>query len=70
MRLTTGERIERERVKKGLTKTQLAEKAGVTPGTIYYIEKDKHGATLAVAALIADALGVSLDYLAGRRDEP
>ena len=66
------ERVKREREKLGWTQAQLGEKVGVSPQTISAYEKNIYGKgktpTLDNAILIAESLGVSLDYLCGRDD--
>jgi transcriptional regulator with XRE-family HTH domain len=62
--MTLGERIKYRREKLGLTQMQLAEAAGLSRCLIYRYEADLHDPSLFNATCIADALGVSLDYLA------
>ena len=50
-------------------RVEIARKTGVCRGLLTEYIKGKHLPTLAVAVAIADALNVSLDYLAGRTDE-
>ena len=64
------ERVKALREAKGMTQRRLAELAKVTPATISRLESGKI-ADLKSSALIgiADALGISLDYLVGRARE-
>jgi transcriptional regulator with XRE-family HTH domain len=62
--MTLGERIKFRREKLGLTRNQLAEVSGLSRHLIYKYESDLHDPSLFNATCIADALGVSLDYLA------
>lgn len=59
------ENVARERVAAGLSQSGLAVAAGVTQPSISRIEAGG-GVSLAKAAKIARALGVSLDYLLDR----
>lgn len=65
--LSIGDRVKTLRENKGMTQRSLADRAGVTPGTISRLESGKI-ADLKTGALIglADALGVSIDFLVGR----
>ena len=59
-----GERTEKLRLERGWTKTQLAERAGVSMQTVWNMEK--HGSvSLDTVRKIARALGVTMDALAG-----
>lgn len=64
------DRVKALREAKGITQRRLAELVKVTPATISRLESGKI-ADLKSSALIgiADALGVSLDYLVGRTRE-
>lgn len=66
---TLKKRISEARNRKGLNQAQLAESAGVTPAAISQIENGLRVPTLPVLHRIANVLGVSLDYLAGKSDE-
>ena len=46
-----------------MTRSQLAERAGVSRQTISDIETGKHDPTISVALLLARALGVKVDNL-------
>ena len=62
-------RMKAQREKHGLTQAQLGEKVGLSTQTISAYEKNVSGRgktpTLDKAIAIADALGVSLDFLCG-----
>ena len=64
--MTTGEKIKYHRKKQGLSQKQLAGESGVSTSVLAYYEKDKADPSLFAAACIADVLGLTLDYLAGR----
>jgi transcriptional regulator with XRE-family HTH domain len=70
MEQTFGHRVARMRKLRGMTPQELAAKADTTYQTIWRIEHGKHVEPgIYIAARIAWALGVSLDYLAGLYDE-
>lgn len=64
-----GEKIATLRKKKGLSQAELVEKVGIIGVTIGRYERDEIKPSIDVAAKIADALEVSLDYLVGGSDE-
>jgi transcriptional regulator with XRE-family HTH domain len=64
---TMGMRLKRLREEKGFTQETLAEAAGVPKFSLRNWEQDRRGMSLATAVRVADALGVSLDELAGRQ---
>lgn len=66
---TFGTRIRRRRHKIGLSIADMARKIGVHSTTLTLYELDKHTPSLFMAACIADALDVSLDYLTGRSEK-
>lgn len=55
------------RLQKKISKRAMAQMIGVTPATYGGYESGDKVPTLETAAKIADALGVSLDWLAGRK---
>jgi transcriptional regulator with XRE-family HTH domain len=63
---TMGERLQRIRQGKGLSQSQLARAAGVPVASLRNWERDRRELLLKTAARLADALGVTLDELAGR----
>ena len=65
--MTTGEKIRYHRKQQRLTIKQLAIKSGVSASAIGCYEREKADPSLFAAACIADVLGLSLDYLAGRK---
>jgi transcriptional regulator with XRE-family HTH domain len=65
-----GARLRQVRRRQDLTSEALAKKAGTTRVTISALENTrKPGVSFQVVVRIAQVLGVSLDYLAGRKDE-
>ena len=68
--MTFGERLKRERQKRGYSARQLARLAGVPPATIVKVESgEREYPSLPAALKIAQALGVTLDYLAGAYED-
>lgn len=67
--MTVGERIKALREAKGWTRTKLAQKAGISQSIISCYESDKVEMSFFKAMCISSALGVSLEYLAGREKE-
>ncbi len=66
-----GARVRAARERKGWTQGQLAYKSGTAPAQISRIEhNERPGAQARLVANIAEALGVSLDYLLGRTNDP
>ena len=66
-RTLLGVRVQSLRMEKGLTGAQLAEKAGVATSTVGCIERGISEPSLFTAICLADALGVTLDFLATGR---
>lgn len=65
-----GRRLRQVRRRLDLTSQELAEKAGTTRVTISALENTrKPGVSFDVVVRIARELNISLDYLAGRKDE-
>ena len=62
--MTLGERIKYLRNLQGITQGQLADTLGVSRQIIYQYEHDETDPGLFIFTCMADALGVSLDYLA------
>ena len=60
---TLGQRIRRERQNLHLTQEQLAEKLNVSSAYIGFVERGERNLTLNKLSLLADILGVSIDYL-------
>jgi transcriptional regulator with XRE-family HTH domain len=61
-----GERLQKLRHERKLTQTQLAERAGVPFRSLQSWEYGTRTMLFDAAVKIADALGISLDELAGR----
>jgi len=70
MEETLGQRIRKARQRYGMSQTELAKRVGISKTAMNQIEM---GETLdprmSRLRAIADILGVSMDYLAGREDE-
>lgn len=67
--MTFGERLRACRRARGISQRMLSYKSGVHLNNIGNYERDEFEPTLHNAAKLAQALGVSLDYLAGLKDE-
>lgn len=65
--MTVGERIAWHRQLIGMSVSDLAKQVGVTRITIYNYEHNLREPTLINAMCVADALGISLEYLARGR---
>ncbi len=65
-----GDRIKRCRLALGMSKAKLASKAGLTRPTITYYENRNVTPTLQSLRKLADALGVTVDYLVGIEKDP
>ena len=68
--LGIGERIKRCRSTLGMSKAKLAAKAGLTRASITYYENRDTKPTLQSLKKLAEALGVSVDYLIGLEKGP
>jgi transcriptional regulator with XRE-family HTH domain len=66
---TMGTRLKRLRQAAGLSQPQLANRAGIPVGTIRSLEQERRVPRLDTASALADAIGCSLDELAGRGGE-
>lgn len=66
-----GDRVKKEMESQGKTQADLCRLTGLKAGHIspYFSQPDRDP-RLSTAAKLAEALGVSLDYLAGRTDNP
>lgn len=60
-----GERLQRLRLAANLSQAELAKRAKVPIGTLRNWEQDRRVPRLDTAALVARALGVTIDELAG-----
>ena len=63
------ERLEALRTEKNLSQSAAARALGIGARTYQYYEYGQREPQLSVLIHMADFYGVSLDYLAGRRDE-
>lgn len=70
VRETTGDRLTRLRTQRGWTQEELAFKAGITQGTVSLIERDEKTPKADTLDALAEALGVTLDYLWAGKGEP
>jgi transcriptional regulator with XRE-family HTH domain len=69
--MTVGERIRHLREQQGLSQAALARTLGASTMAINLLENGTtHAPHIERLIAIADLLGVSLDYLAGRTDDP
>lgn len=67
--LEINKKITEARTNKGLNQAQLAAQAEITPAALSQIEKGDRTPSLPVLQRIADVLGVSIDFLAGRTEK-
>lgn len=65
-----GERIRRTRRRKGWTQARLANALGIKAGTLSGYEREYRRPDVEMLDRIASVLGVSVDYLLGRTDDP
>ena len=65
---TIGQRIRRARQRKGWTQAELGLRSGLRESMICKYELDYHTPSTKHLSRIADALGVSVDYLLGRSE--
>ena len=66
--MTLGEKIRQHRIKSGITVKKLAKTLGVADMTVYNWENDFTEPTFFFAICLADILGVTLNYLAGKEN--
>jgi transcriptional regulator with XRE-family HTH domain len=70
MEETLGQRIRKARQRYGMSQTELAKRVGISKTAMNQIEMGETlDPRLSRIRAIADILGVSMDYLAGREDE-
>lgn len=62
----SAERLKEARQKKGFSQPELAKMVKVSQSAISYFESGDKTPSGNVSSLLADALGVSLDYLYGK----
>jgi len=69
MQLTIGQRIKIARIRHNLTQVQLAERINLSKTALSQIESgETTDPRMSTLIALADALGVTMDYLAGRAD--
>ena len=70
MKLTIGQRIKIARIRHKMTQVQLAERISLSKTALSQIESgDTADPRMSTLIALADALGVTMDYLAGREEE-
>lgn len=67
---TLGSRIRAARKESGLTVEQLAARAGITKGFLSDVERDRRNISVANCQRVAEALKVSLTWLATGNEKP
>lgn len=65
-----GDRMAQVRAERDWTQGDLADRAGISRRDVSLYETSMRAALFPTVVRIADALGVSLDYLAGRSNDP
>lgn len=65
---TMGKRMRLMRIEKEWTQAELAEKVGLTQGSITFYETGQRAIQFHIAIKMANLFGVSLDYLLGVSD--
>ena len=60
-----GKRIAQLRNERGLTQKELAERTGMQQGNIARIEAGKYSARFDTLQIIAEAMGLTVDFVAG-----
>ncbi len=61
-------RLKETRVELGLSRRELAERCGTLPRNLSYWELGQRECDIDMLIRLADALGVTIDYLVGRTD--
>ena len=65
-----GERLKAQRKRYGLSQRQLAEKAGLTHGTVSFIERNKISPSIGTLRQILDSISMTLsDFFSDHHDE-
>ena len=64
-----GELLRKEREARGLSQSELAEKAGLQPSAISHFELGRRTPSFDNLKRVADALSVTVDYLLGRQPQ-
>lgn len=65
-----GSRLRKIRDDKGLSQSELAEKAGMQPSAISHFESGRRAPSFDNLKRLADALSLTVDYLLGRQADP
>lgn len=65
--MTIGESIRKERLDRGWTQTELARRSYTNTISISYYENERALPSVLILIGIADAFGISLDQLVGRK---
>ncbi len=65
-----GEILRRTRLERGLSQSDLAEKARFQPSAISHFEAGRRSPSFENMKRIADALNVTIDFLLGRQPDP
>ncbi len=63
-------RLKGAREDRGLSQSDLAERAGFQPSAVSHFETGRRAPSFENLKRLADALGVSTDFLLGRMDQP
>jgi transcriptional regulator with XRE-family HTH domain len=69
MNVLDHERLRKARDDSGLSQSELADRVKVQPPVISHFETGKRSPSVITLRRLADALGVSVDYLLGRTDD-
>ncbi|MGH8913831.1 MAG: helix-turn-helix domain-containing protein [Acidimicrobiia bacterium] len=64
------EGIRRQRLERGLTQTEVARLAGVSPSAVSQVETGHRGLALETLLTLSDSLGISIDTLLDHRPDP
>jgi transcriptional regulator with XRE-family HTH domain len=67
---TLGTRLRERREQAGLSQATIATQAGIIQPDLSLLERGKKHVWVDTLVRLAEALGCSLDYLAGRTDDP
>jgi len=70
MNRSFGEILRETRERKGLSQSQLAQKAGFQPSAISHFEAGRREPSFDNLKRLGDALAVTIDYLIGRKEQP
>lgn len=64
-----GGRLRAARERKGLSQSDLASRSGLQPSAVSHFETGRRSPSFENLRALADALGVSADYLVGRQED-